>query len=277
MHCGRFLETPLTRREMLLRCANGFGAVALSALLAEEGRGFDRTARGRTFPPAPATSSSCTWTAARRRWTPSTTSRCWRNTTARTRIPSSRSSRRSSTTSARSWPRRGSSAATAKAACGSATCSRTSPSASTTCASSARWSRSSPNTPAPTISCTPAPACRAGRAWAPGSSYGLGSLNKNLPGFIVLNGGLIPPGGLDNFNSGFLPAAYQGSIFRPADPPVANIRPPGDERPPAARQARPAPHASTPVSPSAAATPTPSSRPSPTTRRPTACRPPCRN
>jgi hypothetical protein len=55
-------------------------------------------------------------------------------------------------------------------------------------------------------------------------SYGLGSANKNLPGFIVLNGGLIPPGGLDNFNSGFLPAAYQGSIFRPADPPVANIR-----------------------------------------------------
>jgi hypothetical protein len=58
-------------------------------------------------------------------------------------------------------------------------------------------------------------------AWA---GYGLGSLNKNLPGFIVLNGGLIPPGGLDNFNSGFLPAAYQGSVFRPADPPVANIR-----------------------------------------------------
>jgi hypothetical protein len=58
-------------------------------------------------------------------------------------------------------------------------------------------------------------------AWV---SYGLGSLNRNLPGFIVLNGGLIPPGGLDNFNSGFLPAAYQGSIFRASDPPVANIR-----------------------------------------------------
>lgn len=56
-------------------------------------------------------------------------------------------------------------------------------------------------------------------------SYGLGSANRDLPGFIVLNGGLIPPGGLDNFNSGFLPAAYQGSIFRPADPPLANIRP----------------------------------------------------
>jgi hypothetical protein len=57
-------------------------------------------------------------------------------------------------------------------------------------------------------------------AWA---SYGLGSLNKDLPGFIVLNGGLIPPGGLDNFNSGFLPAAYQGSVFRVGTPPVANI------------------------------------------------------
>ncbi len=53
--------------------------------------------------------------------------------------------------------------------------------------------------------------------------YGLGSENKNLPGFIVLNGGLIPPGGLDNFNSGFLPAAFQGSVFRAGDPPVANI------------------------------------------------------
>jgi hypothetical protein len=55
-------------------------------------------------------------------------------------------------------------------------------------------------------------------------SYGLGTENRNLPGFIVLNGGLIPVGGLDNFNSGFLPAAYQGSVFRSSDPPVANIR-----------------------------------------------------
>src|SRR4029077_20016660 len=55
-------------------------------------------------------------------------------------------------------------------------------------------------------------------------SYGLGSENRNLPGFIVLNGGLIPVGGLDNFSSGFLPAAYQGSILRASDPPVANLR-----------------------------------------------------
>ncbi|MEM9081336.1 MAG: DUF1501 domain-containing protein [Verrucomicrobiota bacterium] len=54
--------------------------------------------------------------------------------------------------------------------------------------------------------------------------YGLGSSNQNLPGFVVLNGGLIPPGGLDNFNSGFLPATYQGSIFKPTAEPVANIK-----------------------------------------------------
>ena len=58
-------------------------------------------------------------------------------------------------------------------------------------------------------------------AWV---SYGLGSENQNLPGFVVLNGGLIPPGGLDNFNSGFLPATYQGSIFKAGDNPVANIK-----------------------------------------------------
>ena len=59
-------------------------------------------------------------------------------------------------------------------------------------------------------------------AWV---TYGLGSENENLPGFVVLNGGLTPPGGLDCFSNGFLPAAYQGSFFRPTDPPVANIAP----------------------------------------------------
>ena len=57
-------------------------------------------------------------------------------------------------------------------------------------------------------------------AWV---TYGLGSESENLPGFVVVNGGLTPPGGLDNFNSGFLPAAYQGSVFKPQTAPVANI------------------------------------------------------
>ncbi len=55
--------------------------------------------------------------------------------------------------------------------------------------------------------------------------YGLGSENDELPGFVVLNGGLIPPGGLDCFGSGFLPSAYQGSIFLPQQRPIANIHP----------------------------------------------------
>ena len=54
--------------------------------------------------------------------------------------------------------------------------------------------------------------------------YGLGSENQNLPGFVVINGGLIPPGGLDCFGSGFLPSAYQGSIFLPKDQPLPNIQ-----------------------------------------------------
>ncbi len=56
-------------------------------------------------------------------------------------------------------------------------------------------------------------------------TYGLGSENQNLPGFVVMNGGLIPPGGLENFGSGFLPATFQGSIFKPSDVPVANVLP----------------------------------------------------
>lgn len=56
-------------------------------------------------------------------------------------------------------------------------------------------------------------------------NYGLGSENQNLPGYVVLDGGLIPPGGMDNFKSGFLPAAYQASVLKAQDQPLANIRP----------------------------------------------------
>ena len=59
-------------------------------------------------------------------------------------------------------------------------------------------------------------------AWV---NYGLGSECEDLPGFVALNGGLIPPGGLDCFGSGFLPASYQGSVFKPSGSAVANITP----------------------------------------------------
>ncbi len=60
-------------------------------------------------------------------------------------------------------------------------------------------------------------------SWGAWCGYGLGAGNKDLPTFLVLNSGLIPPGGLDNFNSGFLPAAFQGSVFRANSPVVANV------------------------------------------------------
>lgn len=59
-------------------------------------------------------------------------------------------------------------------------------------------------------------------AWA---VYGLGTESKNLPGFVVLESGLIPPGGLDCFGSGFLPAAYQGTLFHPGAHPIADLEP----------------------------------------------------
>ena len=59
-------------------------------------------------------------------------------------------------------------------------------------------------------------------AW---TTYGLGSENADLPGYMVINGGLIPPGGLDNFTNGFLPATYQGSIVKPTEVGLANVRP----------------------------------------------------
>ncbi|MBP8299821.1 MAG: DUF1501 domain-containing protein [Planctomycetes bacterium] len=59
-------------------------------------------------------------------------------------------------------------------------------------------------------------------AWV---GYGLGTQNQDLPAFVVLNGGLIPPGGVDCFHSGFLPAQTQGSLFRMQGDAVANIAP----------------------------------------------------
>ena len=58
--------------------------------------------------------------------------------------------------------------------------------------------------------------------------YGLGGESDNLPGFIVINGGLIPSGGMDNFASGFLPAVHQSTMFKPQALPIANLRPPAD-------------------------------------------------
>ncbi len=56
-------------------------------------------------------------------------------------------------------------------------------------------------------------------------TYGLGSPSRNLPGFLVLDSGMIPPGGLDLFGSGFLPASHQGMLLRNNPQPVADLAP----------------------------------------------------
>jgi hypothetical protein len=56
-------------------------------------------------------------------------------------------------------------------------------------------------------------------------TYGLGAETDRLPSFVVMEGGLIPAGGMDNFGSGFLPAAYQATMLRRGETPVANVRP----------------------------------------------------
>jgi hypothetical protein len=59
-------------------------------------------------------------------------------------------------------------------------------------------------------------------------SYGLGSLNQNLPTFVVLPDSRgYAPNGPANWGPGFLPAAHQGTMVRPgARPPIFDLSPP---------------------------------------------------
>ncbi|MGE3780267.1 MAG: DUF1501 domain-containing protein [Pirellulaceae bacterium] len=60
-------------------------------------------------------------------------------------------------------------------------------------------------------------------AWV---TYGLGSLNQNLPGFIVLPEVSYPQGGPANWSNGYLPPHFQGTPLRPAGSPILDLRPP---------------------------------------------------
>jgi hypothetical protein len=57
------------------------------------------------------------------------------------------------------------------------------------------------------------------------TTYGLGSENRNLPGFVVLSFGVVPCGGLENFSNGFLPASHQATILKADGNPIDNIAP----------------------------------------------------
>ena len=55
--------------------------------------------------------------------------------------------------------------------------------------------------------------------------YGLGSESENLPAFVVmLEGGI--KSGPSVYSSGFLPAAYQGTLLRDGPAPILNLKPP---------------------------------------------------
>src|SRR5712692_5927905 len=63
-------------------------------------------------------------------------------------------------------------------------------------------------------------------------TYGLGSENQSLPAFVVIydaHGG--PFGGPANWSAGFMPAAYQGTVFRPSGDPIVDLKPPAGVKP----------------------------------------------
>ncbi|WP_237228758.1 DUF1501 domain-containing protein [Rubinisphaera sp. JC750] len=58
-------------------------------------------------------------------------------------------------------------------------------------------------------------------------NYGLGSENKNLPGYVVMldpTGG--PISGAKNWTSGFMPASYQGTVLNSQGPPILDLNRP---------------------------------------------------
>jgi hypothetical protein len=61
-------------------------------------------------------------------------------------------------------------------------------------------------------------------------TYGLGSENRNLPGFVVLSFGVVPCGGLETFSSGFLPGTHQPTLLRASGIPLDNLAPADKDR-----------------------------------------------
>lgn len=225
MHCGRFQDRPLTRRNMLRRCANGFGAVALTALLDDwapaAAPGADAPgsphyrARARniiflfmdggpsqvdTFDPKPRLAKE-------------------HGKPIQMKVPPTQFNNVGTVLQC-PWPFR------QYGQCGmpvSDLFPYTARHADKLCVIRSMVSNFSEHTNANYF--IHSGHGQQGRpsmgSWV---TYGLGSECHDLPGFIVLDSGLIPPGGLDCFNNGFLPATYQGSIFKHGDNPVADLK-----------------------------------------------------
>lgn len=57
-------------------------------------------------------------------------------------------------------------------------------------------------------------------------TYGLGSENQNLPGYVVMTELALPQAGPANWTNGFLPAYYQGTRLRSNGSPILDLNPP---------------------------------------------------
>lgn len=61
-------------------------------------------------------------------------------------------------------------------------------------------------------------------SWA---TYGLGTENQNLPGYVVMTELALPQGGPTNWSNGFLPPHFQGTRLRPEGSPILDLAAPG--------------------------------------------------
>jgi hypothetical protein len=231
-HCGKFARSPISRREMLLQCTNGFGAIALWSLLGDKAFGAEDSAKS-TVPHGPMSPRPPQFPAKARSviflymdggpsqvdtFDPKPRLRAEHGQPFKMKMEPTQFNNNGNTLgSPWSFKNYGQSGIPVSelfpfvAQC-----------ADDLCIVRSMTSNFSEHTNANYFLHTGLGLV--GRpsvgAWV---CYGLGSENQDLPGFVVLNGGLVPPGGFENFGSGFLPATFQASTFRPGAHPVANI------------------------------------------------------
>ena len=68
-------------------------------------------------------------------------------------------------------------------------------------------------------------------------NYGLGSENKDLPGYVVMTELALPQGGSRNWSNGFLPGQFQGTRLRPEGSPILDLEAPSHKKRQHQRQA----------------------------------------
>jgi hypothetical protein len=223
MHCHRFLAPPPTRRQMLRQCANGFGALALSALLNEPAFGAKPQAVGKTHHPAKAKNVIFLFMdggpSQVDTFDPKPRLDAEHGQPIKMAVPPTQFNNVGKVMKS-PWPfkKRGKSGIPVSdlfphvAECVDDLAIIRSMTSNFSEHTNANYFIHSGHG-------------QQGRpsmgSWV---TYGLGSECQELPGFIVLDSGLIPPGGLDCFNSGFLPASFQGSLFQHGPNPVADLQ-----------------------------------------------------